>query len=259
VSDRVTIAAVQLRNRPDDTEGRREAIGALVERGARGGADLVLLPELSHSAYVPNARVWELAEPLDGSSLEHARALARRHRVHLGAGLALREGVSDNHRIETFERVRAAGVRLHVMPHAWPMPVGAGRLVSEADLDVPATRARDLCRAYAAHLGVPTVLVNTVGPMPQMDGLLGRLMSPERFALGGLTQISTPEGERFGPLGTGEDVLVAQVELGPRGDRSGLPRTYDGWLHPGVPLLRRVLMPADAWWGRRTYRRRRAA
>jgi N-carbamoylputrescine amidase len=166
---------------------------------------------------------------------------------------------ADNHRIETFERVRAAGVRLHVMPHAWPMPVGSGRLVSEADLDVPATRARDLCRAYAAHLGVPTVLVNTVGPMPQMDGLLGRLMSPERFALGGLTQISTPEGERFGPLGTGEDVLVAQVELGPRGDRSGLPRTYDGWLHPGVPLLRRVLMPADAWWGRRTYRRRRAA
>jgi N-carbamoylputrescine amidase len=305
----VTVAVVQLRNRPDRVEERRAAIEAWVARAAEAGADLVVLPELSHSAYVPNAASWELGEPLDGPSVRHASALARRHRVHLGAGFVLREGddvvnaylladdagevagvvrkrfpetycflpvdgsvvidtrwgrigvaiCADNHRIDTLERVRSAGVRLHLMPHAWPMPARAGGLVSEADLGVPAARARDVCRAYADHLGVPAVLANAVGPLPPMDGLLGSLLAPERFVLGGLSQIAAPGGQTFGPLAGDEDLLLATVALGPAAVAAGDPPTWGGWLHPGQPLLRRVLMPLDAWWGRRVYRARRSS
>ena len=306
--DSVTIAAVQLRNRPGPVEERRVAIEAWVARAAEAGADIVVLPELAHSGYMPNAATWELGEPWDGPSVQHLRALARRHRVHLGTGLVVREGddvvnaylladdagelagvvrkrfaetycflpvddpvavetrwgrigvaiCADNHRVDTLRRARSAGVRLHLMPHAWPMPTRAGGVVSEADLEVAGARARDLCRAYAARLGVPVVLVNAVGPLPRMDGMLGRLMTPERFALGGLSQVATPDGGEFGPLGDEEGLLVATVALGPGPVAVGDPPTWNGWLHPGQPLLRRLLLPLDAWWGRRVYRARRA-
>ena len=306
--DVVTIAAVQLGNRTGPVEERRAAIEAWVARAAEAGAQIVVLPELAHSGYVPNAAAWEQGEPLDGSSVRHARALAARHRVHLGAGVVLREGddvvnayllvddageiagvvrkrfpetacfapvdgpvsvdtrwgrigiaiCADNHRIETVRRVRAAGVRLHLMPHAWPMPTRAGGTVSEADLEVAGVRARDLCRAYAAFLGAPAVLVNAVGPFPRMDGLLGRLMAPERFELGGLSQVATPDGGGFGPLGGEEGLLLATVALGPAPVAAGDPPTWGGWLHPGPALLRRVILPLDTWWGGRVYRARRA-
>ncbi len=87
----VTIAVVQLRNRPDRVEERRAAIEAWVARAAEAGADLVVLPELSHSANVPNAASWELGEPLDGPSVRHACAfgparLRGRRAGRLGGG-----------------------------------------------------------------------------------------------------------------------------------------------------------------------------
>ncbi len=308
MGESVTIAALQLRSRPGQAEERRAAIAGGVARAAENGAQVVVLPELSHSGYEPNAAVWDLAEPVDGPSVQHVRALAARHRVHLGAGLVLREGddivnaylladdagelkgvvrkrypetycflpvdgpvaietrwgrfgvaiCADNHRVDTFERVRAARVRLHLMPHAWPMPVGTGGLVSHADLEVAGGRARDLCRLYAERLGVPAVLVNAAGPLPPMDGLLGKLMAPGRFALGGLTQVAAPGGGAFGPLGDQEDLLVASVELGPAPVEAADPPTWHGWLHPGHAVLRRGLMPLDAFVGRRAYRTRRS-
>ena len=308
VRDAVTVAAVQLRSRVGPAAERQAAIEAWVARAAEVGADIVVLPELAHSGYLPNAASWELGETMDGPSVGHVRALARRHRVYVGSGMVLREGddvvnaylladeagdvagvvrkrfaetycflpvagdvavdtrwgrigvaiCADNHRVDTLRRVRSAGVVLHLMPHAWPMPARAGGLVSEADLQVAGTRARDLCRTYATYLGVPAVVVNAVGPLAPMDGMLGRLLAPERFALGGLTQAATPDGAAFGPLGDEEGLLLATVVLGAGPVVAGDPPTWNGWLHPGPALLRRVLMPVDAWWGGCVYRARRA-
>jgi N-carbamoylputrescine amidase len=86
------IAAVQLENRPGDPLETRAATERLVARAAEAGAELVVLPELSATGYVPNDSVWDLAEPLDGPSLRHARDVAARHRVHLGTGFAERDG-----------------------------------------------------------------------------------------------------------------------------------------------------------------------
>lgn len=75
--------------------------------------------------------------------------------------------------------------------------------------------------------------------------------SHARFTFGGRSQIATRDGGAFGPLGDEEDLLLATVELGPVGVEAGGPPTWDGWFLPGQPLLRRVLMPLDAWWARR--------
>lgn len=309
MADTLTIAALQLLNRPHQADARWEAIEAWTARAAAARAQFVVLPELACSGYVPNGSAWDQGEPVDGPSLSAVRVMAARHRVHMGVGVVLREGddlvnayalvddagqlvgivrkrypetycfasgdgsvaletrwgrigiaiCADNHRLDTLQRLRAAGVRLHLMPHAWPMPTGAGGIVSDADLAVASERASGLCRTYAERLGVPVVLVNAVGPLQRMDGMLGALMAPGRFALGGLSQVATPEGERFGPLGDEEGMLLATVELGPSKAVAGDPPTWRGWLHPGQPLLRRVLMPIDAWWGGRVYRSRRSA
>jgi len=125
IREAITVAAVQVRNRPDRPEERRAAIEMQVARAAEAGAELILLPELSHSGYVPNGTVWDLAETMDGPSVRHVRSLARRHRVYLGAGLVLREG--DD------------------VVNAYLLADDAGEVaVSEADLEVAAVRARGL-------------------------------------------------------------------------------------------------------------------
>ncbi len=254
----VTIAAVQLRNDPGEAEERRAAIAAAVARAADVGAHLVVLPELSHSAYVPNAAVWGLGEALDGPSVVQVRALARDHRVHLGAGLVLREGEDVvNAYVLADDAGEVVGVVRKRFPETYCFLSVDGPVAIDTDMEVPAARARDLCRTYADYLGVPAVFVNAVGPLPRMDGLLGGLMAPERFALGGLSQLATPDGGTFGPLGDEPGMVLATVELGPVDVEAREPPTWDGWLHPGQPLLRRALMPLDAWWGRRVYRARR--
>jgi N-carbamoylputrescine amidase len=304
----VTVAAVQLENRPGRPEATRNATERLVARAAAAGADLVVLPELSACGYVPNDAVWELAEPLDGPAVRHARDLARRHRVHLGTGLVERSGYdlydtyvvidpegaiagavrkhdaetacfrpgrgdvaietalgrlgvsicADNHRIDGFERVRAARVDLLLMPHGWPMPTGAGGAVSEADLEASRWQARRVSLAYAAHLGVPVVFANSVGPLPAMPGLLGWLMRQNRFALGGRSHIVEPCGRVTGPVPDGEDLVVATLDVGLAAADLGPPPQWRGWLQPGSRLVRQVVLPVDGWLGARRYARQRA-
>jgi N-carbamoylputrescine amidase len=305
----LTVAAVQLENRPGAPAATRAATERLVARAAEAGADLVVLPELSATGYVPNDAVWDLAEPIDGRALRHARDLARHHRVHLGTGFVERAGddlyntyaligpdggvlgsvrkhhpetacfrpgsgdgaietpfgrvgvaiCADNHRLEGFERMRTARVDLLLMPHAWPMPPSAGGVVSEGDAAATRRHARSVPASYAAHLGVPVVFVNAVGPLPTMPGALGWLMARHGFVLGGQTHVALPDGRTAGPLTEGEDLVVATVTIGAAEPRPERPPTWDGWLQPGSPLLRRVVLPLDAWWGARRYRRRRRA
>jgi predicted amidohydrolase len=303
----LTIAAVQLENRPGDPAATRTATERLVGRAAEAGAELVVLPELSASGYVPNDAVWDLAEPFDGPSLRHARDVAVRHRVYLGTGFVERAGAdlyntyavigpdgalagsvrkhdpetacfrpghgdgvietvhgrwgvaicADNHRLAGFERMRAARVDLLLMPHGWPMPPHVGGAVSAEDAAAARRHARSVPSAYAAHLGIPVVFVNAVGPLPPMPGALGWLMARHGFVLGGQTHIVEPDGRTSGPLADGEDLVVATVELGAATARTERPPTWDGWLQPGSRLLRRFLLPLDAWWGAHRYRRRR--
>jgi N-carbamoylputrescine amidase len=303
----LTIAAVQLENRPNDPAATRAATERLVARAAEAGADLVVLPELSATGYVPNDAVWDLSEPLDGPSLRHAREVAARHRVHLGTGLVERDGddlyntyaligpdgalagsvrkhdpetacfrpgagdgvvetafgrvgiaiCADNHRQTGFERMRRAGIDLLLMPHGWPMPPGVGGAVSEEDAAAARRHARSVPAAYAAHLGIPVAFANAVGPLPPMPGALGWLMARHGFVLGGQTHIVEPDGRTTGPLTGGEDLAIATVALGAATARTERPPTWDGWLQPGSGLLRRVVLPLDAWWGARRYRNRR--
>ena len=142
---------------------------------------------------------------------------------------------------------------LILMPHAWPTPVRAAGLVSEADVAVPQRRITELPVLYARALGVPVVFVNQVGPLPPVPGMLGRLMNPQTWRLRGQSRIVDSDGSLAGALADAERVLVAEVVMDR--DRKHLDELPDfgGWLQPGPVLQRKAIIPADIAAGRLSY------
>jgi predicted amidohydrolase len=78
------VAAIQT-TAGDDRDANLAAAGALVDKAADAGAELVVLPEYFSVAGTPEV-LRERAEPLDGPTMSWASATAARHRIHLVAG-----------------------------------------------------------------------------------------------------------------------------------------------------------------------------
>ena len=65
---------------------------ALIDAAGAQQADLVCLPETFMAAGLPASRIAELAEPIDGPSFQALSERARRHRIHVVAGMFVRTG-----------------------------------------------------------------------------------------------------------------------------------------------------------------------
>lgn len=88
------LALAQMQVVGGDTERNLERAEQIIAQAARGGADLVLLPETMDVGWTnPSAR--ERAEPIPGGGpASRLRAAALRHRIYVCAGLTEREGDS---------------------------------------------------------------------------------------------------------------------------------------------------------------------
>jgi omega-amidase len=72
-----------------DPEASLRRAARLVERAAAGGAELMVLPEMCATGFTMEPERY--AEPVDGPSATRLAELACAHRIHLLAGLAIRE------------------------------------------------------------------------------------------------------------------------------------------------------------------------
>jgi N-carbamoylputrescine amidase len=160
---------------------------------------------------------------------------------------------ADNHYTSFLELMRTSGIALLLMPHASPTPYKTSRTVSQDDIEAARQKAIDVPQLYARALGVPVLFANAVGDLQPMSGLLGRFMTPDLFRLQGQSCIVDSDGKLHGPLEDEEAVLVAEVRLGPAHTQNGQPPDYDGWLHPGSTLIRKVLIPLDVALARMSY------
>lgn len=162
---------------------------------------------------------------------------------------------ADNHSLKFLKRMHAASPDIMLLPHGWPMPSGVAGLVSQEDFDLARSNAQYLTSLYAEVLNVPALFVNAVGDLPRMQGILGKLMSPESFCLGGCTQIADSGGRIIGVLDSEEGIMLGQVTLGLPRKEMEEPVSYGDWLHKGSGLMRKIIFPLDAALGRRSYKR----
>ncbi|MGJ5817972.1 carbon-nitrogen hydrolase family protein [Paludibaculum fermentans] len=97
----VRVAAVCAESHPARTEENLQAIRRCTRQAAEQGADIVLLPELSVTGFIPNHPVgdhaawlravlqgaWGMAEPLEGPAVRELAAISAEAGVFLAAGL----------------------------------------------------------------------------------------------------------------------------------------------------------------------------
>ncbi len=176
----------------------------------------------------------------------------------LGVGIC-----ADNH-ISTFPALMARNsIDLLLMPHGSPMPYRTSKVITQADIKQIKEKTLSIPALYAEALGVPVLFANAVGALQPMAGLLGKFMTPEHFRLRGFSRIVDSDGALLGELGEEEGILVAEVTLDPARKQYIAPPDYDGWLHEGSAMMRKVLAPLDIAVGRATYalsrKRRRLA
>lgn len=91
-SRRVRVACVQLALNVDDPDGNRAACLDGIERAARAGAQIVVLPELAHSGYCFRDRgeLLQAAETRDGPTVTAWTRAAERAGIVVAAGFAER-------------------------------------------------------------------------------------------------------------------------------------------------------------------------
>ena len=146
----------------------------LVERTAAAGADLLVLPEMCATGFTMEPERY--AEPLDGPSATRLAELARKHRIHLLAGLATREEMGstaayynsalllgpDGERLGEYRKQRLyayAGEDRHYRPGTGPrvLTVGGVRIAPLVCYDL---RFPELFRAVGPEVDALVVIAN---------------------------------------------------------------------------------------------------
>jgi N-carbamoylputrescine amidase len=309
----IRVAAVQIESKHGLVEVNHAHATPFVEQAAQAGAQVVVLPELFASGYVPNKALWDAAEPQGGPTVNWLRKTSKRLGIYLGAGLVETDGrdffnifvlsapdgevagrvrkanaesycfrrglgshiihtaigkigvgiCADNHFTALPKLMQEEAIDLMLMPHAWPTPCKTGKGVSEEDIRKLQSKPKQVALLYTKLLGVPAILVNQVGTMDRMSGLLGKFMDPDVFRLEGRSHIIDSDGTIKGELESKEGMIVADVTLDPSRKCRVEPENYGGWLHPGSALVRKMIIPLDKGLGELAYtlsplRRRKA-
>lgn len=89
----LTVAAIQLESKPGLLQTNHEHATLFIETAAHAGAQLVVLPELFASGYIPNEGLWSAAEPLQGPTIAWLQKLSQALGIYLGAGFIETDGL----------------------------------------------------------------------------------------------------------------------------------------------------------------------
>jgi N-carbamoylputrescine amidase len=151
---------------------------------------------------------------------------------------------ADNHYVDMPAMMQEESVDIMLMPHAWPVPLRTSKLVKDEDVREARELAKGYAGLFASLLGVPVIFVNQVGPISSgWEGVWGRLLDPEVYGYAGFSTIADSDGQVKAQMGQEGGVIVADVLLDPSRKVRVKPPNYDGWLHPGAPLMRKVILP----------------
>lgn len=291
----IKIAALQHRSEPGAYTDNLESAGNLIKQAAEKKAELIILPELFAAGYAANEHIFSVGELPTGPTLTWLKDQARRHQVFLGGGIPMyanghlynryyicdpngevcgfaqkhnaeaycfkrdegafiintslgRLGVSicgDSHYSSVISKLQGLDIDILIMPHAWPTMQDG--IKDEWLFATTITRI----------LKVPIIFVNGVGRMQVLQGILGKLMTPDKFELRGRSCIIDSLGQMLGRLESEPGILVREVAFGKSSNEKPTVPNHTGWIHPGSRLLRKIIIPLDIRRGKRAYEKNR--
>ncbi|MCW5965393.1 MAG: carbon-nitrogen hydrolase family protein [Bryobacterales bacterium] len=142
MNEHVTVAAVAVATLPSAIEANLELIHAACRKAASEGAELVLLPELSATGFIPNhppqdhatwlaeslAGAWRMAQPIDGPLVHGLAEISRSTGVFLAAGMLEHAGnvLHNTHVLVGEGKLHGAWRKLHVPLFEMPFYNGGG-------------------------------------------------------------------------------------------------------------------------------------
>ena len=91
VSNKLTVASIQMDCILNDKEANLNRAGALIEDAVKKGAQLVVLPELFNTGYRVEEYDTVLAEPIPGAATQRMHQLAAKHHIYI-AGAIIESG-----------------------------------------------------------------------------------------------------------------------------------------------------------------------
>jgi len=155
---------------------------------------------------------------------------------------------ADNHYVDMPIEMQEKSIDLLLMPHAWPIPFKAAGLVKDDNVREQRETVKGYAQLFSKMLGVPSVFVNAIGPIGpgRWEGILGKLMDPAIYGNAGYSTITDSDASLLMQLGPDEEgIIVADVTLDSSRKVKTPPVNYGGWLHPGDPVFRNVVMPVE--------------
>lgn len=136
------VAAASVVARPGQTASNLEQIRAVCRRAVAAGAELVLLPELSVTGFLPNhpagdhaawlaealRGAWQQAEPLDGHAVAELARISHEEGIFLAAGLLEHAGgvLHNTHVLAGQGRIWGHWRKMHVPLFEMPFYNGGG-------------------------------------------------------------------------------------------------------------------------------------
>lgn len=287
------IAVIQNKSIPKNYESNIKSIEQQIKLIANKDIDLIILPELFATGYCANKDIFQFGEEENGKTIKWLKTKAKELGGYLGGGIPIFDnnelynryylfnkegdisgfsqkqfgetycfkrdegifliqteigniGVSicaDSHFTSTIESLQNLDIDILLMPHAWPtMQSGSQNEI-------------EFCSEVAQLLKVPVVFINGVGKIEKMQGLMGSLMSPDKFELRGKSCIINSYGEVLAKLEEIPDILVCEIKIGKDSNDKPKVPSYSGWVHKGSWFLRNLIIPIDIWNGKRVYKK----
>ncbi|HEX7712698.1 MAG TPA: carbon-nitrogen hydrolase family protein [Bacillota bacterium] len=161
---------------------------------------------------------------------------------------------ADNHFSDFIGHMRENDVDILLMPHAWPSPSTVSKIVSTEDIQKEEEEIKTFASLITSLLGVPSVFVNQIGKIAPMAGIFGGVMNPDSFRLHGFSRIVDAPGRTKAELMNQEGIAIATVTLDPSCKKNIAIPNFDGWIHPGSTIVRKIIIPIDTLFGSIYYR-----
>lgn len=153
---------------------------------------------------------------------------------------------ADNHFSEVIEKIQKENISVLLMPHAWPTPFKTGGGLKEKDLINQNEELINLPIKIAKLVNAPVVFVNQIGIMDRMIGIFGGLMTPDKYSLQGHSRIIDSEGNVLSEIDEQAGIIYSNIELKNNTTVKYTPvPNFDGWIHEGSKIVRKVIAPID--------------